>query len=79
MRGILETQLDVSLNKKINDSIRASVLSLKSLVSRLISSAYLMIAGGLIANGEFLVLMVIAAVLIAVLGTISLTVRTNNA
>jgi hypothetical protein len=44
-RGIVETQLRLMLNKKVKDSVRASVISLKNLVMRLLSGGYVAIAG----------------------------------
>lgn len=44
-RGIAETQLEIRLNKKIPDSMRASIVSLKNLLMRLLSAIYLGVAG----------------------------------
>jgi MFS family permease len=44
-RGIIETQIEIMLNSKIKDGVRASVISLKNLVARLISAIYVAAAG----------------------------------
>lgn len=59
LRGVLETQLMIKINKRLNSNIRASVVSFKNLIMRLVSALYLALAGMGVEKtglGRFLVL-----------------------
>lgn len=78
LRGVIETQLEVILNKEITDSVRASVLSLKNLIARLTSSLYLLGAGAILAKSSFLILMLLTVVFIAIGGVLTLFALKNK-
>ncbi|EKE20678.1 MAG: hypothetical protein ACD_7C00505G0005 [uncultured bacterium] len=68
LRGYIETQLDVKINKAIKKSIRASVLSLKNIIIKVESSAMIFFFGIIIQRNSFLVMMSIFAIGIFILG-----------
>jgi len=75
-RGFITTQIDIGLNEIISDSVRASVLSLKSLLIRLVSAGYIFASGFLIENSAFTLLFTVTAVIIGVGSMLSL--KTNR-
>ena len=72
IRGYLQTQIDVYLNENLSSSVRASVLSLKSLLIRLFSSGYIFISSSVITNSRYILFFSVTAGVILIIGTISL-------
>ncbi len=64
VRGILSTKLTVEINKVIRDENRASILSLKSLLLKLMASAIVFMTGFVLDRWPFFVLMVFLSVVI---------------
>jgi MFS family permease len=73
MKGFIDTQNDIAMNKQLISSIRASVLSLKSLLSMLGSSLYLFLAGYLINVTSLPELFLLTATGIGILGSVCIT------
>ncbi len=65
--GYLKTHLLVKINGMIRSSVRASVLSLNNLFSRLISSLYISLAGWVITEKSIFVLMTVTVLLVAII------------
>ncbi len=61
LRGYIETMLDVDITETIDASVRASVLSLKSLVLRLFSAGMIFASGFILDRYSFAILMYIFA------------------
>ncbi len=72
IRGYLQTQIDVYLNEHLNTSVRASVLSLKSLLVRLFSSGYIFISSGVIRNNQYFAFFGMTAMVILLSGLLLL-------
>lgn len=68
LRGYIDTQLDININHVIKKSVRASVLSLKSLLVRLESSVIIFLFGVILERSSFYILMSFFAVAIFILG-----------
>lgn len=68
LRGYIDTQLDININHVIKKSVRASVLSLKSLLVRLESSVIIFLFGVILERSSFPILMSFFAVAIFILG-----------
>ncbi len=64
IRGVLSTKLTVEINKVIRDENRASILSLKSLLVKLMASAIVFVTGFVLDRWSFFVLMVFLSVVI---------------
>jgi MFS family permease len=68
LRGYIDTQLDIKIHHAIQKSVRASVMSLKSLLVRLGSSFMIFLFGIILAKSSFFILMSAFAIGIFVLG-----------
>ena len=68
VRGYLQTMIDVKINDVLSDSVRASVLSLRSLLVRLFSSGYIFVSGIALERYSFFFLFVVSAVIVAGVG-----------
>ena len=64
IRGALSTKLTVEINKVIRDENRASILSLKSLLLKLMASAIVFVTGFVLDRWSFFVLMVFLSIII---------------
>ncbi len=77
-RGIIETKLQIEINNKVRNDLRASTISLRNLLKRLLSSLYLFILG-LISNNLSLGLFIIySGIIILFTGLIILITHLNN-
>ena len=68
LRGYIDTQLDIKIHHAIQKSVRASVMSLKSLLVRLCSSFMIFLFGIILAKSSFFILMSAFAIGIFILG-----------
>ena len=73
IRGYLSTKITVDMNATITSSVRSSILSLDSLMSRLGSTGFMLVAGWMLARYPVMLLMVASALAMLALATYSVS------
>ena len=68
-RGYLEAKLGVEINQAISSHARASILSLESFLTRIVSTIFTLVLGVLTAQVSFSLLMVGSAVFLLLVGS----------
>ena len=72
MRGYLETKLTVDMNEAITESVRSSILSLKSLIIRAGAVIFMSVSGFLLERTSIAFIMIISVLAFVVIGGYSL-------
>lgn len=72
LAGYVEAAVDIKLNATIQTQKRAAILSLSNLITRLVASVYMPVAGFVIETTSFFVLMSLSAAALLIIGGYSL-------